>query len=65
MLVISKGLGKKIKQNIQQGEKRNDHHYVSRQAHTELATKMKGRDAASAPAVGDRVAFVMIKGSKG
>ena len=66
MLVISKGLGKKIKTNMSNERKpANETHYVNRQPHTELATKMKKRDEASAPSVGDRVAFVMIKGAKG
>ena len=30
-----------------------------------MAEKMKQRDAASAPTVGDRVAYVMIRGMKG
>jgi DNA polymerase delta subunit 1 len=34
-------------------------------AHVELAARMKRRDAGSAPKVGDRVAYVMIKGAKG
>lgn len=44
MLVISKGLGKKMKSN-----KKQDDQYVARQAHVELAEKMKKRDEASAP----------------
>lgn len=39
--------------------------YAGKQAHVELAERMKKRDAGSAPAVGDRVAFVIIKGIKG
>jgi DNA polymerase delta subunit 1 len=31
----------------------------------ELAEKMKKRDAGSAPAIGDRVAYVMVGGVKG
>ena len=31
----------------------------------ELAAKMRQRDEASAPTVGDRVAYVMVKGLKG
>ena len=30
-----------------------------------LAERMKQRDAASAPTVGDRVAYVVVKGTKG
>ncbi|KAK4504717.1 hypothetical protein PRZ48_002679 [Zasmidium cellare] len=39
--------------------------YASKQAHTELAARMKKRDAGSAPALGDRVAYVMVKGAAG
>ncbi|KAK5118956.1 DNA-directed DNA polymerase delta [Meristemomyces frigidus] len=39
--------------------------YANKQAHTELAERMRKRDAGSAPALGDRVAYVMIKGSSG
>ena len=39
--------------------------YVGKQAHVELAARMKQRDAGSAPALGDRVAYVIIKGYKG
>ncbi|KAA1468795.1 hypothetical protein DENSPDRAFT_834227 [Dentipellis sp. KUC8613] len=39
--------------------------YVGKQAHVELAERMKQRDAGSAPALGDRVAYVIIKGMKG
>lgn len=36
-----------------------------KQAHVELAERMRVRDAGSAPALGDRVAYVIIKGVKG
>ncbi|KDQ18974.1 hypothetical protein BOTBODRAFT_28455 [Botryobasidium botryosum FD-172 SS1] len=39
--------------------------YAGKQAHVELAERMKQRDAGSAPALGDRVAYVIIKGIKG
>ncbi|KAG0255187.1 DNA-directed DNA polymerase delta [Actinomortierella ambigua] len=39
--------------------------YANKQAHVELAERMRVRDAGSAPALGDRVAYVIIKGSKG
>lgn len=39
--------------------------YANKQAHVELAERMKLRDAGSAPALGDRVAYVIIKGGKG
>lgn len=50
-LVITKALSK------------ND--YAAKQAHVELAERMKQRDAGSAPALGDRVAYVIVKGIKG
>ncbi|KAI1321493.1 DNA-directed DNA polymerase delta [Mortierella claussenii] len=34
-------------------------------AHVELAERMRQRDAGSAPALGDRVAYVIVKGGKG
>ncbi|KAK3378546.1 DNA polymerase family B-domain-containing protein [Podospora didyma] len=39
--------------------------YAAKQAHVELALRMKKRDAGSAPSLGDRVAYVMIKGTTG
>ena len=39
--------------------------YTATQAHVELANRMKKRDAGSAPALGDRVAYVIIKGAAG
>ncbi|KAK0446656.1 DNA polymerase family B-domain-containing protein [Armillaria borealis] len=39
--------------------------YAGKQAHVELAERMKQRDAGSAPALGDRVAYVIVKGIKG
>ncbi|KAK4204321.1 putative DNA polymerase delta catalytic subunit [Triangularia verruculosa] len=39
--------------------------YAAKQAHVELAHRMKKRDAGSAPALGDRVAYVMVKGATG
>ncbi|KAI4209263.1 MAG: hypothetical protein LQ351_007803 [Letrouitia transgressa] len=50
-LVITKALSK------------ND--YTAKQAHVELAERMKKRDAGSAPTLGDRVAYVIIKGASG
>ncbi|TPX67220.1 DNA-directed DNA polymerase [Spizellomyces sp. 'palustris'] len=49
-LVISKALGKA--------------EYAAKQAHNELAARMRKRDAGSAPALGDRVAYVITKGTK-
>ena len=39
--------------------------YVGKQAHSELAERMKKRDAGSAPTLGDRVAYVIVKGAAG
>ncbi|KAI9201944.1 DNA polymerase family B-domain-containing protein [Polychytrium aggregatum] len=49
-LVISKALGKA--------------EYAGKQAHAELAERMRKRDAGSAPSLGDRVSYVIVKGSK-
>ncbi|KAJ3019409.1 DNA-directed DNA polymerase delta [Thoreauomyces humboldtii] len=49
-LVISKALGKA--------------EYATKQAHSELAERMRKRDAGSAPAIGDRVAYIVKKGTK-
>ncbi|KAI5310841.1 DNA-directed DNA polymerase delta [Ascosphaera atra] len=50
-LVITKALSK------------ND--YAAKQAHVELAERMRKRDAGSAPTLGDRVAYVIIQGAAG
>jgi len=60
MLVISKGLGKKMK-----SETKVEGQYQVKAAHVELAERMRKRDAASAPSQGDRVAYVMIRAAKG
>ncbi|MPC19065.1 DNA polymerase delta catalytic subunit [Portunus trituberculatus] len=39
--------------------------YAAKQAHVELANKMKKRDAGTAPKLGDRVPYVIISGAKG
>jgi DNA polymerase delta subunit 1 len=39
--------------------------YANKQPHVELAEKMRKRDPGSAPALGDRVAYVIVKGAKG
>ena len=60
LLVITKGLGKRQEEEGKSGSAT----YVAKQAHTELAARMRKRDEASAPNVGDRVAYVMIQGDK-
>ncbi|KAG7196604.1 hypothetical protein KM043_013092 [Ampulex compressa] len=39
--------------------------YAAKQAHVELATKMKKRDAGTAPKLGDRVPYVFVSAAKG
>ena len=39
--------------------------YTAKQAHVELAAKMKKRDTGTAPKLGDRVPYVFIKAAKG
>jgi len=53
LLVISKGYTKRADQ------------YDAKTAHVELAERMRKRDPATAPNVGDRVAYVIVKGAKG
>ncbi len=55
MLVITKSLGKSA----------DDSDYSAKQAHVELAMRMKKRDPGSAPSVGDRVPYVIIQAAKG
>lgn len=44
---------------------KNDGEYAAKQAHVELANRMKKRDPAGAPKLGDRVPYVIISGPKG
>ncbi len=53
LLVITKGLTQEVEE------------YDNKAAHVELARKMKARDAATAPAVGDRIPYVIVKAAKG
>jgi DNA polymerase delta subunit 1 len=55
MLVITKALGK--------GAESDD--YKAKQAHVELAERMRKRDPGSAPSVGDRVPYVIMEAAKG
>lgn len=68
LLVITKGLGKKENVKDVDGQpKRADgrtNYYQVKTAHLELARKMRERDAASAPTVGDRISMVMIRSTK-
>jgi DNA polymerase delta subunit 1 len=62
-LVITKSLNKGAEYALGIGGKKED--YKMRQAHVELAARMKKRDAGSAPQMGDRVPYVIITGAKG
>lgn len=62
LLVITKALGKRT-QTAEGKSSKNT--YTAKQAHVELAQRMQQRDAANAPSVGDRIAYVMLKGVKG
>lgn len=55
MLVITKSLGKSA----------DDSDYSAKQAHVELAMRMRKRDPGSAPSVGDRVPYVIVQAAKG
>ena len=46
--------------NDEEREKANKVTYNNNMPHVKLAEKMKKRDAASAPNVGDRVAYVVV-----
>jgi DNA polymerase delta subunit 1 len=48
-----------------QGLTQDADEYENKAAHVELAKKMKKRDPATAPAVGDRVPYVIVKAAKG
>jgi len=70
LLVITKGLTKKVDDGDQdktdeQKEKSKATTYNVNLPHVKLAEKMKQRDAASAPTMGDRVQYVVVKGTKG
>mmetsp|Transcript_37724 Transcript_37724/g.82885 ORF Transcript_37724/g.82885 Transcript_37724/m.82885 type:complete len:1030 (+) Transcript_37724:59-3148(+) len=55
LLVITKSLGKGA----------NAEDYASKQAHVELAERMRKRDPSSAPGSGDRVPYVITSAAKG
>lgn len=62
-LVITKSLNKGAEYALGLGGKKED--YKMKQAHVELAAKMKKRDPGSAPQMGDRVPYVIITAAKG
>ena len=61
-LVITKSLNKGAEYALGLGGKKDD--YKVKQAHVELAARMRKRDAGSAPQMGDRVPYVIITGAK-
>ncbi|KAH8672572.1 DNA polymerase family B-domain-containing protein [Tricladium varicosporioides] len=63
-LVITKALTKSGYADKDDHSK-NKQGYTAKQAHVELAERMRKRDAGSAPNLGDRVAYVIIKGTAG
>ena len=79
LLVITKGLTKKLASDnitynshldndvevVNKKDKKGDTYGAINSAHVNLAERMKVRDPGTAPRVGDRVSYVMIKGSKG
>lgn len=60
-LVITKSLNKGAEYALGLGGKKED--YKVKQAHVELAARMRKRDAGSAPQMGDRVPYVIITGA--
>ena len=43
---------------------KTDKEYAAKQAHVELAHKMRKRDAGTAPKLGDRVPYVIVAAAK-
>ena len=62
-LVITKSLNKGAEYALGLGGKAED--YKMKQAHVELAARMRKRDAGSAPQMGDRVPYVIVTAAKG
>eukprot|EP00850_Spirogloea_muscicola_P000852 SM000003S11097 [mRNA] locus=s3:857343:865257:- [translate_table: standard] len=52
-------------QYVKNGLTKSGEGYAVKSAHSELAERMRKRDAATAPTIGDRVPYVIIKGAKG
>ena len=71
-ITLVKGVIQKLKKNevslekltVVKGITRNVNDYKGVQAHVELAKKMHTRDPSTAPGIGDRVWFVIVKGSQ-
>lgn len=72
LLIISKSLSKKTDTGVEEKDNKSNFEktnknttYQGKQAHVELAEKMKKRDMGTAPNIGDRVAYVIIRTEKG
>ena len=72
LLIISKSLSKKAGDDDEDDEDEGksapankNTTYQAKQAHVELAEKMRKRDKGTAPNIGDRISYVIIKGGKG
>ena len=78
LLIISKSLSKRTDEGSDEeggGDKKANNKsitnknktstYQAKQAHVELAEKMRKRDPGTAPNIGDRIQYVIIKGEKG
>ena len=78
LLIISKSLSKRSDEGSDEeiaGDKKTNNKsatiknkgatYQAKQAHVELAEKMRKRDPGTAPNIGDRIQYVIIKGEKG
>ena len=64
-LVITKAISKNTEEENDNGDGKNKKKtYKSKQAHTELAEKMKKRDENVDINIGDRIPYVMIAGAK-
>jgi DNA polymerase delta subunit 1 len=78
LLIISKSLSKRAEEGGSDDEggevgdkkanktgRNKSTTYQAKQAHVELAEKMRKRDPGTAPNIGDRIQYVIIKGEKG
>jgi len=66
----TKGKDKSDKKLQKQGSqtketKKSDNTYKTKAAHVELAQKLQQREGGHGPAIGDRIAYVMVTGAKG
>ena len=71
LLIITKSISKKSEEEETtdtskiKGKVNKNTTYTAKQAHVELAEKMRKRDPNNAPNIGDRIPYVIIKGEKG